>query len=151
MCSHFFSTKEEGPRSLGSLFPPCICAFQCISVFLSPGKPSHVCQTHALILPLDVGWLAPFLSVFAAGDPCVTDRVVPKEAVAAVTDDSLVVACPSQLPGACISVMSRVLMVSTFPGSQNNVFEPNVQEGAGCQKIVVLNIYKAPFVLGCKL
>lgn len=95
-----------------------------------------MCQIPAIFLPF-VEQSASFLSVFSAGEPYITEKAAPIEALDAVTESSLFVVCPSQLPRACISL-------SQFDGfhipsiTKGNVFEPNVQKGAGCKCIVML-------------
>ena len=85
--------------------------------------------------------------MFAAGDPCSTDKAVPIETVDAVTERSLVVACP-QLSRAWISLMSCDLMVSTFPVSQKTMFLNLMsKKGAGSKSIVVLKVLKALLAL----
>lgn len=82
----------------------------------------YLCISQIPAIPPFVEQSASFLSVFAAGEPCVTDKAVPIEAVDAETEGSLVIVCPSHLPRDCISLMSRDLMVSTLPVSQKTMF-----------------------------
>ena len=89
--------------------------------------------------------------MFAAGGPCVTDKAVLTETVDVVAEASRPVACLSKQARACISVMIRDLIVSTFPGSQKTIFEPNVQKGAYCKSVVELSVLKTSLALCCKL
>lgn len=67
--------------------------------------------------PLDVERAVSLISS-AEGETCGTDKAVAIETVDSVTEGSLVVACPSQLPRAYISLMSHDCRFSTFPVSQ---------------------------------
>lgn len=134
-------------NSLGSRFLPYIFAFQYMHLCLlcnCPEKPHPNCQTPAIV-PWMLNTLS-LLSVFAAGDPCVSDKVILMESVDAVVEVPRLVACLSLH-------LSNDLWFDCFHIcriTEDNVFEPNVKKrcwlqdcGSQCFESVVRTVLQA--------